>query len=669
MLSKISFRNVKRSFKDYTIYFLTLTFAVCIFYAFNSISSQQVMINVTKSQKEIMKVLSSIISATSVFVSIILGFLIIYANNFLIKRRKKEIGVYMTLGMSKKKISSLLVRETFLIGLISLVVGLGLGVVISQGLSLFTTRLFDINVSKYNFIFSYDAAAKTILYFGIIFILVMLFNTVSISRYKLIDLLRANRKNEVLKIKKPKVSFAIFILALLITGIAYILILKDGLTGSINIVNIAIILGILGTFLFFLSLSGFLISVLQKGEKFYLNKLNMFVLRQINSKVNTTYVSMSLIALMLFLTTTLLSTGFSFKNSMEKSLEMATPYDVTFYSFDDRDRGSVDPKEALDKVGFNYKDKFKDYLSYNIYNDKDNRINQYIGNYVNDKIKKNLNNYGPKLECIKISDFNKLRQMSGEDTFNLKDNEVIIVSNFNEYSQAVNKFLQNNRTMKIGDKTYSIVNKKALTDNLETSGFNTRTMLAVVPDEDINYMEVSTKYFSGNFKVDSDENEDEIYDLLREFTGGKYNDYGLLLGQTRKQAYDSNLGLSTTILYIGIYMGIIFLISSAAVLALQQLSEASDNIERYAILKKIGTSSKLINKSILSQIGIYFLMPLGLAIIHSIVGITVVSNTLSAFGESNILIPSIITATAIIIIYGGYFIATYLGYKNIIKNK
>lgn len=668
MYAKMSIRNVKRSFKDYAIYFLTLTFAVCIFYSFNSISSQKAMMDVTNSKAEIIQMLSKIISMTSVFVSIILGFLIIYANNFLIKRRKREIGLYMTLGMGKRKISYLLIKETFLIGLLSLGFGLIAGVVVSQGLSLFTSKLFEVNVSKFNFVFSPSAAIKTSLYFGIIFILVMIFNTLVISKYKLIDLLRAGRKNESIKIKSTKVSFLLFLLSIILIGVAYLIILKFGFDNGISYVQVSVILGIVGTVLLFLSLSGFLINALEKSEKFYLKNLNMFVLRQINSKVNTTYISMSVISLMLFLTITLLSTGVSFKNSLQTTLKNNTPYDVTFYSFSTEDEEITNISKSLDKIGLDYNNTFREYLSYNLYT-SDEGIKQYIYNYGNDKVKKNLDFYDKNLDCIAISDYNKLRAMAGESTFNPQKDEVILISNVNDYDKAVNKFIENNKTIRISNNDYRIINEKALKDNLETSALATKFMVAVLPDEVVKDMEISTTYLSGKYKEKSEKIENEIYDVFAGFTTRKYSydEYGFVLGETRDMAYDASVGMSVTVMYIGIYLGVIFLISSAAILALQQLSEASDNIERYEVLKKIGTSSKDINKAVFSQVFIYFMMPLTIAIIHSIVGIIVASKVISMFGASSILVSAIITAIIIIMVYGGYFLTTYVGYKNIIK--
>lgn len=126
MLFKLSFNNMKKSIKDYSIYFLTLVIGVAIFYMFNSIDSQQAMLRVSSSQREIIKLMITMLGFVSVFVAIVLGLLIVYANNFLINRRKKEFGIYMILGMGKRKISKIILMETIFVGIISLIVGVAI---------------------------------------------------------------------------------------------------------------------------------------------------------------------------------------------------------------------------------------------------------------------------------------------------------------------------------------------------------------------------------------------------------------------------------------------------------------------------------------------------------------------------------------------------------------
>ena len=249
MLFSLAFKNIKKSIKDYSIYFFTLVMAVSIFYIFNSVGSQQSMMNLTANKVEMITVLVKIIDYLSVFVSVILGFLIIYSNNFLIKRRKKELGLYLTLGMSKSKVSAILVIETLLVGLISLGVGLLIGIIGSQFLSLFVAKLFEADMKDFTFIFSTSAFFKTIVYFGIIFILVMIFNVFNLSRNKLIDLLTASKKNEKVKFRNKYVVTISFLLAIVLLGYAYHLLFNGIFYQLNNDIIIAILRSIVKRFL------------------------------------------------------------------------------------------------------------------------------------------------------------------------------------------------------------------------------------------------------------------------------------------------------------------------------------------------------------------------------------------------------------------------------------
>jgi len=221
MYFKMAVSNVKRSFKDYTVYFLTLTFAICIFYSFNSINSQTMIADMNSTQRDYIDLMNQFMSILSVGVSVILGSLIIYSTNFLIKRRKKEFGIYMTLGMRKKSMSIILFFETLFIGLVSLGVGLILGLIFAQVLSVFTAKLFDVEMTKYVFSISIEAIVKTVAYFGVMYAIVMIFNIIIISKYKLIDLLYANKKIEKIKIRNPYISSIFLLISVIIIGIAY----------------------------------------------------------------------------------------------------------------------------------------------------------------------------------------------------------------------------------------------------------------------------------------------------------------------------------------------------------------------------------------------------------------------------------------------------------------
>lgn len=668
MYSKIAINNVKKSFKDYTIYFLTIAFAVCIFYSFNAIDAQKAVLDMNKSQAEYMTVVTTLISYVSVFVSFILGGLILYANNFLIKKRKKELGIYMTLGMKKSKISKILLGETLIVGILSLAAGLLLGVLLSQGLSLFTAKLFEVDMTEFKFIISFGAISKTILYFAIIFGILMIFNTTIVSRYKLIDMLNAGRKNEEIKIKNPIVSSIIFIISALILIVAYYLVSKVGLNMQKIEFKASIVLGILGTLGFFFGISGFLIAIVQKSKNIYLKKLNIFITRQISSKVNTNFVSMAVISLMLFITIVLLSTGLSFKNALEAGI--VAPFDASINLFTEEGDKYTSIDQILNIAKYDVKDNKA--IFFNTYRMDGPDPNSILKNYAVGDFKKDLDKGEQRwksINVIKLSDFNKIRELEGKTTFTMNDDEVMLLSNYKSAKASIENMIKLKGIVNLNGKEYKVANTEYLDDALYNSSIADNVLTLIVNNNFDGDIYLSNAYMNVNYKNPGDESAEE--DIKNSFYNTKDNKelYDLpLITYTKQDVYDQNKTMGVTILYIGLYLGIVFLIASAAVLALQQLSEASDSSDRYKALKKIGATEKMINKTIFAQTVIYFVMPLGLAIVSSIVGINVVNKFLSMYGNTNIVPTSLLTLAILVIVYGGYFYVTYTGYKGIVKN-
>ena len=662
MYSKIAFKNVKKSFKDYTIYFFTLMLAVCIFYTFNSIESQKAMSEITSSGESYVDILSKVISYVSVFIAFILGSLILYANNFLVKKRNKELGIYMTLGMSKNKISKILILETIIVGILSLISGLILGLIFSQGLSILVVKLFGLKMSTYSFVISGNAMIKTVLYFGIMFLLVMIFNSFVISKYKIIDLLTVGRKTEEVKFKNNIVYLITFILCIVSLVTAYKLILEVGLLGiKDKKFLISILLGVVGTFLFFFSLSGFILYIVKKNKKIYFKGLNIFIVKQINSKVNTNFISMSVICLMLFMTIGMLSTGFSFKNAIESGLKDSTPYDASANLYIDEGEKANDIQKSLEYIGvkFNKEDKV---VYYDLYTD-----NKTISEALN------LNaNMRSIMNYMKLSDYNKIRALDNQNAIELNKDEVLITSNYANTLEAIQNYVKNNDSIKIENKSYKIKDKKVIEENLKTNFMKDNMITVIVNDDICDNMTLVSSNINVNFVGEGKEKREsdftnKIYSYKT--TDTDYDKIGFVLGASRTEIYESNKGMTTVVLFIGIYIGIVFLISSMAVLALQQLSEASDSIDRYKSLKRLGASEKDINKTIFIQTLVYFSLPVILAFIHSVIGIKVANDFVSVYNKPDIMGSSLITAVIFMIVYIIYFYITYSGYKNIVKNK
>lgn len=665
MFFKLVLKNASKSVKDYLVYFLTLMFGVCLFYLFNSIDAQTVMLKIDESQKEILKTLVKMVGYVSVFISVILGFLVVYANGFLMKRRKKELGVYMTLGMPKRKISAVIIFETLLVGLLSLAAGIAAGIFLSQGMSAVTAKLFEADLSQFVFTFSKDAFWKTLVYFGVMFLVVVAFNTLSVSRLKLIDLLSAGRRNQRLRIGRLWVSVVIFLVSVGCLAASYHLIETNGMIQFTPEFAASLALGSVGTLLFFLSLSGFLLRVVQSNQKLYFKNLNMFVLRQFNSKINTTFVSVSVICIMLLITIGTLSTGMGISNALSKDLRQSTPYDVSFSAYvgNGVQRKSSNIEQNLKKSGINLAD----------WADRYAQINFYVSDFTYGAFfqksdwPKELGNFdhsagATRVNAVSLSDFNKVRKMRGEPPVSLKQDQYGVSCTIDSLLSLYEKNRKTGRKISFGGKSLvpAAAEKAVLMNGYGSFGD------VIVPDALLRGRTSVTTILNLNYKpgVNGEAFLKKVKAIHLSAPEQPYDFY-----DSKAELCARSVGYKVMVSYLALYIGLVFLIAAAAVLALQQLSESSDNAERYGLLRKLGAEEKMVNRALLAQIALYFLLPLSLAIVHSAVGIDVANRVITDVGNMDVLGNIVMTAVIVLAVYGAYFLATYLGSKSMIRQK
>ena len=676
MLFKLSLKNISKSIKDYAIYFFTLILGVAIFYVFNAIDDQSVMMKVSSTTAEIIKLMTNVLSGVSVFVSIVLAFLIVYASRFLIKRRNKEFGVYLTLGMSKKKISLILFIETLIIGIVSLVVGLGIGFLLSQLMSILVANMFEADLTRFQFIFSTNACIKTLIYFSIMYFVVMIFNTINISKCKLIDLMHSNKKSEKIKLKNPLFCTIVFIISCIALGFAYYQV-TDGIEKMTNANSIFVPIGIgaVSTFFVFWSLSGLLLKIFISMKNTYYKGLNSFTLRQFSSKINTMTFSMTIICLMLFITICVLSSAMSMKNSLNKNviefsprdIEISKPANVDLEVNDFTDKQIENYKlsfeEIFTKNGFDFK-KFKNIVYFSLYADDYVTLKSTLGTYYK-TAKKNYPflRYDDYIVLMKNSDYNNLANNFNLEKINLNSDQYAVVGNYKEMIDIKNEALKRNTEIIVNQRIYLPKYKKAINGFYEMGSQKSEIGFIVLPDDALNENQKISNKMVADYNGNQDDIEKDVTSFLNNTS--KY----IITFNTKKDIRDASVGLGAIVTFLGLYLGIIFLISCAALLALKELSESSDNVEKLVVLRKIGVDEQELNKALFKQIGIFFMFPLILAIIHSIFGVMFCNNILKTMGVSFNLKSVIITSLFIIFIYGGYFFITYICSKNIIKEK
>lgn len=359
MLCKLAWGNVRRAGRDYLVYLLTLTLGVTVFYAFNTISMQVDIAGID--EEGLAQVMGSMLGDLTYFLAGVMAFLMVYANNFIMKRRKKEFGLYQVLGMGRGRVTTIMALETVIVSVVAFVAGIVLGVGLSQLMTFFTASLFKTQIANFHFFFSVHAFNLTLACMLVMFVLTLLLNLRAVRRTKLIELMGAERRNESIKTRNPWIAIAIFAVGVVLVGVAYYRLLRDGfpltatdskLQEAMNQFGITTAMVTVGTFALFWGLSGMLIKLLQSLRSVYWRGLNMFTVRQLAAKVNTVCFSMGVIAMLLFLAITSVTCGMSIANVMNENLERYNPVDVSqtyvYYTPDTLDyyKGYVNPSEA-----------------------------------------------------------------------------------------------------------------------------------------------------------------------------------------------------------------------------------------------------------------------------------------------------------------------------------
>lgn len=664
--AKLILRNVKKNIKDYSIYFLTLMISVSIFYAFNSIQSQPALQELDATKQLLSDQLEIMLSALSVIVAVVLAFLILYANQFLLKRRKKELGIYTLLGMEKRKITGIFAGETFCVGLISLVCGMILGLLLSQGISLFSLRLFAVDMSKFQMVFSASALKKTIGCFALIFLIVMIFNVRTISSVKLIDLLTANRKNDTLASKNKALPILLLILSVISIAISGMIVQKYGILPSRenHFFEIAVILLTIGTVGFFYSISAALLSVAQCNRTFYLKGLNTFLSRQIGSKLHTDFWILSIVCGLLTVAVCGITVGMSSAITMNEASKAALPFDLNVMADPDI-CGETDIATYLKTRNVDMDEYARETEQISLYEADMTYGEMFAGQDVDLwPIDKSVPNLG--VTVISITDFNRSMVMQGKQEYPLADDEFLLNCNYKGTRQYIDTFLKNNKQITLGSSTLRSASDQVMSETywMTSVGNNDRGTL-IVPDHVAKTCRKEGNVLLAIYKEST--NSDEVLQkmipigLEWETEGYRYTEKAMLNGMY--------YGMGALMVFLCCYIGLVFMLICAALLSLKQLTETADNIYRYGLLQKLGTDGRMIHKALFRQIAIFFVFPLVLASIYSAFAIGKVAAIVENFMNMHISAHLGITVLLLIIVYGGYFLSTYLACKRMVQEK
>ncbi len=695
MYAKIALGNVRKSFRDFSVFFLTLAFGVCVFYAFGSITDQAAVIQMAEDQRRMVQGLSDILAGLSVFVVVILGLLVVYANRFLIRRRKREFGVYLTLGMDIRHVSLIIVIETLAVGVVALVAGLALGVALSQVMMYVTAGLFEATIKGFVFAFSPSACVNTVACFAGIFLVTLVFNVSTVSRYKLIDLINADKVSEKVRLRSLPLSVALFLVSLVLIGVAYATLLEHGMMEEGPYFALATGLVTVGTLLFFFSISGFLLRALQTSPRAYLKGLNMFVMRQLNSRINTAWLSISLVCAMLFIAICGVCTGFSVATGMNEALVAGTRYDMSLVSYptgmigerNAQGPAAADGYDAISRLRADIPDFdeiFRDAVQVNTYDlDASGEPlvditvadlaegTDYAGNATMDQMLQGSS--ATNLVIVPVSQYNALCAMVGEPGLDLGENGCAFWNDMSALTDFWEAAAEQNPEVVVQGRTLTFVEDAVVSIPFSDSGASgTVSGAIIVPDELVPEglgpsMTVVNLMYNGT-REEMNERACEVIDTTYAGVMGNetINGWPVWNPINAQGLLDQSSGTTVVVTYLAIYIGVILLVCCATVLALQQLSEAADNVGRYRVLAELGAERRMISRALLAQIGVYFLFPLVVAVAHAAVALSVVNDIVALLTGYQIGTALVGTVVFVVALYGGYFLVTYLKSRSMI---
>ena len=685
MYAKLAIGNAKKSINDYLIYFITITICVSLFYAITSLSSSSYELITEDSYN--FKALKLVLQYSTYVITAILILLVAYVNKYMIRRRQREFATYVLLGAEQKSVALMFFVETLVIGVLAIIAGVFVGTLFSQAI----TAIVLIS-AKQEVIFSLklymDTLGITFIFFISMFCIIGLYNLIVLRKIKLIDMLNAHKQVEFKFKRSGKVYSVIFILAIIlyvVCGSCTIKLMNSKIDYSLRMlmyIGISLVAFILGTYALFYSIAYIMIYIKNKWTNFKYEGTNLFLIGSIVSKIKTAPILMATISM------TFLGAMISFIITIVMAqwvlgyLDMRVPYDIDIrnnYNQRILEQANISSIKDLPKLDYS---EIIDYL-----NDKGYDINSYcqVEKYIvksDDKSTQEL--------AIKLSDFNKLRAMLGYKEIELKDNEFTTQWHGAATNEVINNYLKGNYQLNINGKIFNISENSNYKDSIGEGFYYKTENIIILPDKAFDNLDFIETNFVANIK------NEMSYEEANEFQNNYVNhwfrknnsefvkkysadiDITYRVIDTRVNSLETNNILVTTLAMriLGIYLGVVLLMISLTILSLSQLSDSIEHKDRFNVLKKLGVEGKEINKIILKQVSLYFIIPISIAMVGVAIFIynfyLYYKDIITVFvGDTTFVISVGFGIVLMISVYICYFVGTYYSFKrnvNIIES-
>ena len=711
LYAKLAWGNLRRTFRDFAIYFATLMLSVALFYSFSTLTNQTVFVGLGSSTSSLMLRMGELIRGLSIFLMIIIGILIVYANIFFMRRRVREFATYLLLGMKKTSLALVILIENILVGISALVAGLIVGVVISQFSSLAILKLFNTPVERFHFLLIPDAFVFTACMFACVFLISTFCATLVISRTRLSTLFRSSFASERFKMKNPWITLVLFIVSIFVIANAYNMFSFDALTSEgWGAFLHCTLLVVFGTALFFYSVSAAFTQIARAIKPWYYRGLTVYVMRQFASRINSSWISMTMICATIFIALCTLSIGFAAVDTVHWQEQLMCPTDVaatfvckdykTFASKEEaqaEDASAAEGSKAAEEPSSQSESEHpartgelvdlvsQEIPSWNTVVKKTAQCTTYglaaadknpysISNLISDlgfseeEAAKDvpMELYSTPVLFVTSSEYNKFRDLAGMEPIDFGPNEVMMAA-YPGLENQLDSLVASGKTVTIAGKFHD-VKLQPKRPTREFASLTNSLCTLVVPDAWARDMKAKqTRLYAQFFSNTKETNEK----FSQELAAAKRHTQGILGQQSvykwhlldvnlRYERLEAALAIRVMGTFVAVYTGIILLITSAAILSIQQLSELSYMQESCTKLQQLGATRTRCSRAIFSQLGIWFMLPCALAITHAACVMKVVDQIFGLMGaDTEAKRWLFVTAAIVLVTYACYFFVTF----------
>lgn len=622
---KLAFTNLKGNRRVYLPYLLSSVGIIMMFYSINALGQgidQGALYGGTT--------VASMMGLGVFVIGLFAVLFLFYTNSFIIKRRKKELGLYNILGMEKRHIAHILFRETLLTAVCSLALGLGLGIVFSRVLFWLLGLLLGTDLAV-AFVIPVSAITSTLGLFGLIFLLTLCYNLLQVKLSKPIELLHGGETGE----REPKAHWFLAVLGALLLGTGYTMAvtIQDPLSALVFFF-VAVILVILGTYLLFITGITAMLKLLKKNKRFYYKTNHFTALSGMLFRMKQNAAGLASICVLFTALLVTVSTTFSLYASMDGLLRARYPRNVLVSVCDAN-------QEAKDMVRSAVNQKSQE-LGLAL----ENVVDREGWNITTARVGNTLHTQEVSLEtCAVVNIFtqSEFERFSGQQV-DLAENQVLLFDPANTFPEE--------DTLHIDDKTYEIVPSDYVMPEASTLAQIYEMYYLVVRDETVveNILAPigsdTFPIYSYDFDVAGGDPEDIA--ALREALGtvdfsGPGVEYEALLFEDSATSRQSFMELYGGLFFLGLFLGVLFLLGTALIIYYKQVSEGYDDARRFNIMQKVGMSHKEVKQSIHSQILLVFFLPLVMAVLHLAFAFPMLQKILLVMGLNNF--PLILCST------------------------